>query len=829
VQELRRPFAAGDAVIARGERWLVEETTAFAECVVVYLTASSHARRARRRATLLYPFDRLIRDDTNRKIRVVTRAEWMRTLRGQLGTLRHHGQLRAARFALMDIHAFQLEPALALIRGRSARVLLADEVGLGKTIQAGLMLAELQQRGWCERALILCPAGLCEQWSSELRQRFALSSGVFDARVLHERSATLPLDVNPWSVESVAIASIDFIKQPEMLHGVTSVLWDMVIIDEAHQVATAPMRAAAANAVASRARHVVLVTATPHAGDEIAYRALCAIGHIAGGEIDDPLLIFRRTRRKLGLSSTRKARLLRVKSGPHEHLMHRLLARYAKRLWQIGSEEPAGAARLVAMVFSKRAMSSATSLALSVERRLAGLCTEVAALHQHGLPFPDLEDDTDAADVDPLLAAPAFETFGGEEAALRSILAAARRAGEKESKVHALMRLLRRVQEPAIVFTEYRDTLATLERALESFRKISLLHGGMSRAERRTAVDAFTSGGSDLLLATDAGSEGLNLQSRCRLVINLELPWNPIRLEQRIGRVDRIGQSRTVHAIHLYGAGTAESTVLANLVRRLDLMRATEMDIAACIIGGSDRLQQMAHSDEQTVTERSGSHLTEEAESEAARLSSLKHSAPSPASHPDHVHESVRLCHTAVASFRLRSQQKSPASTFVRPATTLWIFRLNVISGSGRLVEEILIPVQLPLTACEALGFPSCRPKRHDVRAIADLLLRHFRSASAAAAQLAGERRALAIASEGHAWVARALARERRLAQMLDTDAELVQAGLFETRSLQHRQETRLQYERILQLSASHVDRLERDTSISLAQVPDLVLLLIQC
>ena len=98
-------------------------------------------------------------------------------------------------------------------------------------------------------------------------------------------------------------------------------------------------------------------------------------------------------------------------------------------------------------------------------------------------------------------------------------------------------------------------------------------------SERRIAVQTFTTGGADLLLATDAGSEGVNLQSNCRLVINLELPWNPVRLEQRIGRVDRIGQRRTVHAIHLFGARTAESRVLAGLVRRIDRIR-TEADIA---------------------------------------------------------------------------------------------------------------------------------------------------------------------------------------------------------------------------------------------------------
>jgi superfamily II DNA or RNA helicase len=755
----------------------------------------------------------------------------MTELRRQLGSIRYHGQLRAARHAAIDIHAFQLEPALAVIRGRSARILLADEVGLGKTIQAGLVVAELQQRGWCERALIVCPAGLCEQWSSELRRRFELASVVFDARTLRERSAALAFHVNPWSVEPVAVTSIDFIKQPEVLRGLTSVLWDIVIIDEAHQVVTAPMRAAAVTAVASRARHVVLVTATPHAGDEAAYRALCDIGHLAGDEDDDaedPLLIFRRTRKNIGLASTRKVHMLPVKSGPDELEMHRLLAAYAKRLWQTGSNETAGAARLAAMVFSKRAMSSASSLVISIERRLAGLSGRVAAPVDCGLPFMAADDEEDVADVEPLLAAPGFTSWEGEEDALRSILAAARRAGESEPKVRAVIRLLRRVHEPAIVFTEYRDTLAMLERAIGAFKRISLLHGGLTRVDRHTAVEAFNSGASDVLLATDAGSEGLNLQSRCRLVINLELPWNPIRLEQRIGRVDRIGQSRTVHAIHLYAAQTAESTVLANLIRRLRVMRATEMDIAACVLGGSDPLQQIADSEEQPTVAAPRSDLTAEAEAEAARLSIVKRSPPVERPCRDRPHTRSWVSDTAIASFRVRHPQKSPTPQFAARSTVLWLFRLSVVSGSGRLIEEALIPVQLPLPKCDAVGTGARRPHRREVRAIGDLLLRHFRSAATAAAQLHGERRALAITIESRTSLARARARERRLAQITDIDRELIQAGLFDTRALQHREDTRIQQEHILQLSASHSDRLERDASMSIAQVPELVLLLIQ-
>ena len=117
------------------------------------------------------------------------------------------------------------------------------------------------------------------------------------------------------------------------------------------------------------------------------------------------------------------------------------------------------------------------------------------------------------------------------------------------------------------MFTEYRDTLVRIRAALA--QPAALLHGGLTRSERLAALADFSSGRCRILLATDAAGEGLNLQDGCRLVVNLELPWNPMRLEQRIGRVDRIGQRRTVHAVHLIGARTGETRILTRLQARI--------------------------------------------------------------------------------------------------------------------------------------------------------------------------------------------------------------------------------------------------------------------
>jgi SNF2 family DNA or RNA helicase len=429
------------------------------------------------------------------------------------------------------------------------------------------VLAELRHRGWCDRALILTPAGLREQWEDELGRRFGIRAAVLDADSLRALTASLPFGMNPWTVEPVIITSMDFVKQPEVLRAATSIPWDLLIVDEAHQAVTAAQRSAAVQKLASRARHVAALTATPHAGDETAYAALCAIGRL---DSDDALALFRRTRADVGLGRGRRVHLLPVRLTSDEITMHRLLAGYASRAWRAGTAPGKTHAQLVATILSKRAFSGASALAISVERRLALLAGRAPQALQGALPFDADEDD---ADVEPVLDGPVFDRADQEQGALEQILAAAERARGAERKVAVLCRLLKRISEPAVVFTEYRDTLFTLESAIQYSRRTTILHGGLGRPQRRIAVDAFNGGGADVLLATDAGSEGLNLQSRCRLVINLELPWNPIRLEQRIGRVDRLGQSRTVHAINLFAKNTAESFVLARLVRRMNQIR----------------------------------------------------------------------------------------------------------------------------------------------------------------------------------------------------------------------------------------------------------------
>jgi superfamily II DNA or RNA helicase len=797
-------FSAGDRVTVRGGRWLVEDVTSFGDVTLLNL-ARADTSDSRLRCSVLLPFDRPVIHSCAPTIRAVSGRRWIHHLRSRLSDYRVFGQLRAASRASIDILPFQLAPALALIRGHSSRFLLADEVGLGKTIQAGLIVAELQQRGWCDHALILTPSGLRTQWADELLQRFDICASVVDAASLSTLGASLPFDVNPWAVDTVVVTSIDFVKQPEVLTAVSAQLWDILVVDEAHQASIGSLRYAAVKALAGRARHVVLLSATPHTGDDAAYRALCALGEIDG---TDPILLFRRTREQAGLPRLRRAHLLPVAQTAHAMELHRLLDEYVGRLWRIAQVTGKRDVQLVAMILAKRAFSSAWSLRASLERRLAGLDEHRPELMQCRLPLADENPDDEAS----MPTVGAFDRVEEERGVLQALVEAARRAQNDEPKMCALKRLLRRLREPVIVFTEYRDTLDAIALAVGTLRKIAFLHGGQTPQERRDSIRAFVSGAADVLLATDAGSEGLNLQDNCRVVVSLELPWNPMRLEQRIGRVDRIGQRRTVHAINLLAANTAESTVLATLLRRLDRIRLSEIEIAACVICRSEPSaspkpeQASAHSIELEIA----------AQTEAARISNARAAYLSRSTLPNGV----------VPATTLRLSRKNGPENDVRcPAPSLIVFcRTRLVNRAGRLVEDTLIPVLVPLARLAAAN------KRRDVRALVEQSIGNYQSLLIFHARAGAEKRARAIEIASAGTAARVVRRESHITQWIGaTHSGLIQDGLFDNRAAKKRREAQRRDNSILHDSAKHLESLQAEHSIALARDPEIELALLIC
>jgi superfamily II DNA or RNA helicase len=629
----------GETVRIRDEHWVVTGATPGVNALVVEVRGRDRSNLDARTSFLL-PFDVVERLGSEHSPRRVRRGRWRRLTRGLLAAATPSWPaLRTPLRARISLLPFQLEPALALTHGLASRILIADEVGLGKTIQAALIIAEVLERTSHGRVLVVAPASLREQWQVELHDRFALDAWLADSASLAQLGAAWGTG-NPWAGRPVTIASIDFVKRAEVMRSLEALIWDAVVFDEAHGLTGRSDRALAAAVLARRARHVVLLTATPHSGDDQAFSSLCGVGDL---DHRFPLLTFRRTRHDVGLAVSRRTKSLRVRPTLAEREMHRVLRAYAGKVHRqrgAGSEP----AHLAMMVLTRRACSSASSFARSVERRLDLLPRDGSpALPQMMLPLfePSADEEPDAE-----LSVPGLDDRDEERGWLERLLLLARRAHAGESKIQRLARLLTRAHEPAIVFTEYRDTLIRLAQALHHLSPV-MLHGGLTTRERRDNLRAFTSGAAPLLLATDAASEGLNLQQHCRLVVNLELPWTPLRLEQRIGRVERIGQSRRVHALHLLAGSTGEESHVARLLAR------TESASAAL-----ERLRsQPPHVQ----------HLRSTARTETARLETLR--ALSASTNVPDGRPPVTL---------LRGPR--------RGRDTLWGFHLSFTDSNGRLV-----------------------------------------------------------------------------------------------------------------------------------------------
>jgi superfamily II DNA or RNA helicase len=514
-------------------------------------------------------------------------GRWRRIARTALAeAIPSYDSLQSPLHAALAILPFQLEPALAVVRGLASRVLIADEVGLGKTVQAGLVISEILMRRPDARVLVVAPAGLREQWQVELGERFGLGSTRLDSPAIARQAVQHD---NPWSIHGVVITSLDYVKRPEVVRALEGLIWDVLVFDEAHALAGRSDRATVASILAHRARTLLFLTATPHSGDDEAFARLASIGDFPPSHPRTlapsdprtlapsdprtvapshphtfPLLVFRRTRLDVGLTSSRRTTSLRVRPTADELEMHSALMAYVRLVWTHASETRP-AARLAMTILMRRACSSAWSLSRSLDTRLRLLSADEGPdLLQMALPFVAADEDDEPAIE---LGSPGLADRYEERRWLEQLLRLARLAERRESKFTALGRLLRRTREPAIVFTEYRDTLHRLADHLRDLAP-ALLHGGLTTSERQVALQQFVAGNARLLLATDAASEGLNLHHRCRLVINLELPWTPVRLEQRIGRVERLGQTKRVHAVHLLAAGTCEEESVAVLLAR---------------------------------------------------------------------------------------------------------------------------------------------------------------------------------------------------------------------------------------------------------------------
>lgn len=755
--------------------------TTFADCAALRLRPTlSRSEEADR--TLLLPFDRPVGTNRATPLAVVRPRRWLHAVKRAAALSHPPGGLTAAAACDLQLHPDQLEPALAMLRHGVTRVLVADAVGLGKTIQAALVLSELSSASDTFRGLVLAPAGLLAQWSGELSARFSLRAEVADAAWLVRAARDLPPGLNPWTLPRLYLSSFDFVKRPEVLQSLEDIHWTIVVVDEAHGASAGTARRAAVHAAAVRATRVLLLTATPHNGDPDRFDALCRIGE-APAE-GDPLMIFQRSRSDAGSAGARRTVLLPIRPTGDEQRMHRLLDAYTSCLWREASRRGDDRARLAAVVLRKRALSSAGSLETSVRRRMALLAQRDAPLeYQPGLPLaPDADDSECQQDEEPgaLLSAPGLADASREHRWLASIGDRAHAAAPAESKIGALIRLLRRLRRPAIVFTEFRDTLQRLCAAAGAAGiDVVALHGGLSPSERSDAQRRFQRGRL-VLMATDTASEGLNLQHGCHVVVHFELPWSPARLEQRTGRVDRIGQTRKVHEILLVADDTAERLVVAPLFRRAGRGRTAapflgriatvleESRVATAVMEGQDiGTDAVVGADTDipaTCCVPAPASLGAEAHAEVERLREQRQWLPStrpPSRAPSRVASAVRLFGSPV------------------PQGVVGIYAVALRTARGAVVDRRLVCTHARGATAAGCSSPT------SIRAAA-LSLLDDRDGGGRAAALASVSDGLKDATAVHLRALDALERrERSLAVALPSAAgQLVQAGLFDRRAL---------------------------------------------
>ncbi len=457
--------------------------------------------------------------------------------------------------------AWQYVPAMTILSGHHRRVLLADEVGMGKTVQAAILLHEIHARDPDASSLVVTPAGLVNQWLAELGARGGIDAVVLDAPALRHEAGQPQAMVDASRAGTCWLMSIDLLRQPEVSALVTRTAWTLLVVDEAHLASPATARLDAVSRVAAVSVRVLLITATPHAAGPVGAAALCLVGARPG---EAAMPVVRRRASMLGRPETR-IHTLRVDLGPtHLALCARLDRFVARARIERG---PDGV--LPALVLRRRATSCPVALVRSIERRLEVLGTRQSSDDRQpslleGLPVGDAD-----AEDDERMREPAWRDEGEERTELRRLLDLARSLPPAGRKAAAVARLWRRSREPVVVFTAFVDSARAIRASLRDVSTV-LVHGSMPDDVRQEALASFTGGGADVLVTTDASAEGLNLHARCRLVVHAEVPVSARVFDQRTGRVDRLGQARRVHALVLASDTEEEQSALARLRDRQD-------------------------------------------------------------------------------------------------------------------------------------------------------------------------------------------------------------------------------------------------------------------
>jgi superfamily II DNA or RNA helicase len=489
------------------------------------------------------------------------------------------------------------------------RFLIADDPGAGKTIMAGLALKELKFRGLVERTLIVTPANLTDQWRRELQDKFGETFAVINRGTVAGLYGR-----NVWEDNAQCITSIDFVaRQDDILSLLRDVRWDLCVVDEAHKMAAyrygqkvnKTQRYEFGEFLRERTDHFLFLTATPHKGDpenfalllQLLDKDLYVTGDILAeaSAHDENRIMIRRLKEDMKKFDgspcfpPRKVQTLRYKLTPDELTLYEAVTDYVRNNFRRADDAGNRNVGLALTVLQRRLASSMAAIRLSLERRLKRLrdLQRLGKLKQEYGDLPDdLEDLTEAERwhfedelVERLTMA---ETMAELESEIEDLERLVKLAKTSEKSVHetkfeelreVLSQHLSGRDERLLVFTEHKDTLDFLVRKLTNLGfRCCTIHGGMPLEKRIDAEREFYERKPSVMVATEAAGEGINLQF-CSLMVNYDIPWNPNRLEQRMGRIHRYKQEREVMIFNLVAENTREGEVMECLLRKLDDMR----------------------------------------------------------------------------------------------------------------------------------------------------------------------------------------------------------------------------------------------------------------
>ncbi len=559
------------------------------------------------------------------------------------------GFLQAPFRSGVSIEDFQLDPLVRAIDMARANLLIADDVGLGKTIEAGLVIQELLLRHRARTVLVVCPASLQEKWRVEMLEKFGLDFQIIDTEYVRQLRRERGIHANPWTSFPRLIVSMDWAKAGEGARLLRDILpvrpayprkFDILVVDEAHNVAPAgsahyvleSQRTRFIRRIAPHFQHHLFLTATPHNGYTESFTSLLELlddqrfsRNILPDEKQLSQVMIRRLKTDLvdkdgkALYPRRNLQALSIPFTAEERAAFKALEAYcASREQTCATASGAASARFINGLLKKRFLSSPAAFASTLERHGQTLAGQSSRARQDPLADRILrkaiaktaEDYADerlleAAESDAVEEATKQSTplTADEQKWLAGLRDWAQEASHKtDSKARAIVKWLKENlkeggawnERRVILFTEYRTTQQWLQQILAANgfggERLALIHGGMDREEREKVKAAFQTNPRDaavrILLATDAASEGIDLQNYCNCLIHIEIPYNPNVMEQRNGRIDRHGQKHDEVLIwHPTDGGAANEDRLGghseDIIRALTKLQSMREDMGS--------------------------------------------------------------------------------------------------------------------------------------------------------------------------------------------------------------------------------------------------------